>query len=47
MDWIFYLHWRWGEGWLTDERHGSPMGFFYDPLAQRVRAAVVERMIVS
>gem|GEM_PF-3879244 len=27
LDWIFYLHWRWGEGWLTDERHGSPLGF--------------------
>lgn len=25
IDWIFFEHWRWGEGWLVDERRGSVM----------------------
>jgi hypothetical protein len=47
LDWIFYLHWRWGDGWVADERGGHPLGVFHDPLAQTVRAAVVERMIAT
>jgi len=47
LDWVFYEQWRWGEGWLTNERHGCPLGVFHDPLAQRVRAAVVERIIAT
>lgn len=45
LDWVFYEQWRWGDGWLPDERHhGCPLGVFHDPLAQRVRAAVVARV---
>jgi len=47
LDWIFYLHWRWGDGWLRNDIQGSFLGVFHDPLAQRVRAAVVERMIAT
>jgi len=40
-DWIFYEAWRWGDGWLTNECGGKPLGIFHDPLAQRARAAVL------
>jgi hypothetical protein len=43
LDWVFYLNWRWGDAWLRDDSHGSPMGIFHDSLAQRVRAAVMAR----
>lgn len=47
LDWIFYLHWRWGDAWVAAARSGHPLGVFHDPLAQTVRAAVVERMIAT
>lgn len=47
LDWIFYLHWRWGDGWLRNDSQGSQLGVFHDPLAQRIRAAVVGRMIAT
>lgn len=47
LDWVFFLNWRWGDVWLRDDSHGSPLGIFPDPLAQRVRVAVVERMIAT
>lgn len=45
VDWIFFEAWRWKEGWLTDESHGRPLGVFHDPLAQRVRAAAMVRLM--
>ncbi len=47
LDWVFFLNWRWGDGWLRNESHGSLLGVFHDPLAQRVRAAVVARVTGS
>ena len=44
-DWVFFEGWRWGDGWVTAERGGRPLGIFHDPLAQRVRAAVLPRLI--
>jgi pellino protein len=44
VDWIFFEHWRWGEGWLVDERQGRVIGVFHDHLAQRMRAAVLSRL---
>ena len=44
LDWIFYEGWRWGDGWITDERNGRPLDIFHDPLTQSVRAAVVARL---
>jgi hypothetical protein len=45
VDWIFFEAWRWGDGWVTDERRGRPLGIFHDPLAQRMRAAVAGRIV--
>lgn len=45
LDWVFYASWRWGDGWVTSERGGQPLAIFHDPLAQRVRAAVVGRLM--
>lgn len=45
LDWVFYEAWRWGDGWLTGEGGGHPLEIFHDPLAQRMRAAVVARMV--
>ena len=45
LDWIFFEAWRWGDGWVTDDHGGRPLGIFHDPLAQRVRAAVVARVM--
>jgi hypothetical protein len=47
MDWVFFLNWRWGDGWLRNDSQGSILGIFHDPLAQRVRAAVVALMIAT
>jgi len=47
LDWIFYLHWRWDDGWLRNDSQGSLLGVFHDPLARRIRAAVVGRMIAT
>jgi len=41
VDWAFFGAWRWGDGWVTDNQDGRPLGVFHDGLAQRVRAAVV------
>lgn len=45
IDWVFFDAWRWKCGWLTDESRGRPLGIFHDPLAQRVRAAVLPQLI--
>ena len=45
LDWIFYGGWRWGDGWVTDEAGGRPLEVFHDPLAQRVRAALMARVM--
>lgn len=45
VDWVFFEGWRWGDGWVTGERGGRPLEVFHDPLAQRVRAAVVGRLM--
>jgi hypothetical protein len=47
IDWVFFDAWRWKCGWLTDESRGRPLGIFHDPLAQRVRAAVLPRLIAT
>jgi hypothetical protein len=47
LDWIFYGGWRWGGGWVTDERGGQLLSVFHDPLAQKVRAAVMARLMRS
>jgi len=47
IDWVFFDAWRWKWGWLTDESRGRPLGIFHDPLAQRVRAAVLPRLIAT
>lgn len=44
-DWVFFEGWRWGDGWVTGERGARPLEIFHDPLAQRVRAAVLPRLI--
>lgn len=44
VDWTFFKEWRWRDGWVTDESGGRPLGVFHDPLAQRMRAAVVAEM---
>ena len=44
LDWVFYESWRWGDGWVTGEHGGRMLGVFHDPIAQRVRAAVVARV---
>lgn len=45
IDWVFFATWRWGDGWVTGERSGRPLGVFHDPLAQRVRAAAMARLM--
>lgn len=45
VDWILFEAWRWKDGWLADESHGRPLGVFHDPLAQRVRAAAMVRLM--
>jgi hypothetical protein len=45
VDWVFFEAWRWGGGWVAGERGGRPLGIFHDPLAQRVRGAVVDRVM--
>jgi hypothetical protein len=45
QDWVFYEAWRWGDGWVTGEHGGRTLGVFHDPLAQRVRGAVVARVM--
>ena len=47
VDWIFFEAWRWGDGWVTGERGGRSLGVFHDQLAQKVRAAVVARLMES
>jgi pellino protein len=47
IDWVFFETWRWGDGWVTGELGGRPLGVFHDALAQRVRAAVVARLMES
>jgi hypothetical protein len=44
VDWIFFEAWRWGDGWVTDERGGARLGVFHDQLAQRIRAAAMARL---
>lgn len=45
IDWVFFGAWRWKDGWLTDESCGRPLGVFHDLAAQRVRAAVMARVM--
>jgi hypothetical protein len=45
IDWIFFEDWRWGDGWVTDDRGGRRLGVFHDPLAQRVREAAMARLM--
>lgn len=45
LDWTFFGGWRWGDGWVTDEDGGRPLEVFHDPLAQRVRAALMARVM--
>ena len=47
VDWIFFEHWRWGEGWLVDERQGRAIGIFHDPLAQKMRATVQSHLTAT
>jgi pellino protein len=47
VDWIFFEAWRWGDGWVTDGRDGARLGVFHDQLAQKIRAAVVARLMES
>lgn len=45
VDWVFFEAWRWDTGWLKDERGGRALDVFHDGLAQRMRAAVVKRIV--
>jgi len=45
VDWVFFEGWRWRDGWVTGERGGRPLEVFHDQLAQKVRAAVVARLL--
>jgi hypothetical protein len=45
LDWTFFGGWRWEDGWVTDEAGGRPLEVFHDPLAQRVRAALMARVM--
>ncbi len=45
VDWIFFGTWRWGDGWLTGDQGGRPLGVFHDQLAHRVRAAAMARLM--
>ena len=45
VDWVLFEAWRWKDGWLADESHGRPLGVFHDPLAQKVRAALMARLM--
>ena len=45
VDWVFFERWRWGDGWLTDDLGGCPLEIFHDPLAQKIRAAVVAQIM--
>jgi pellino protein len=45
VDWVFFEGWRWGDGWVTGERGGRLLEVFHDQLAQKVRAAVVARLL--
>lgn len=45
LDWVFFEGWRWGDGWVTGERGGRPLEVFHDSLAQRIRTAVVARVL--
>jgi hypothetical protein len=45
IDWVLFEAWRWKDGWLTDESRSRSLGVFHDLLAQRVRAAVVARLL--
>ena len=47
VDWMLFEGWRWGDGWVTDDRGGRPLGVFHDSLAQRVRTTMVARLIES
>ena len=44
-DWVFFKGWRWGDGWVADERGGRPLRIFHDSLAQRIRTTVVARLM--
>ena len=44
VDWVFFKRWRWGDGWVTDDRGDRALEIFHDPLAERVRAAVVAQV---
>jgi hypothetical protein len=45
VDWMLFEGWRWGDGWLTNDSQGSLLGVFHDPLAQRIREAVMARLM--
>lgn len=30
VDWMLFEGWRWGDGWVTDDRGGRPLGVFHD-----------------
>ena len=45
VDWVFFEAWRWDAGWVSDELGGRMLDVFHDGLAQRMRAAVVKRIV--
>jgi hypothetical protein len=45
VDWVFFKSWRWGDGWVTDDHGDRALDIFHDPLAQRVRVAVVAQVM--
>jgi len=45
VDWVFFKNWRWGDGWAIDDHGDRALEIFHDPLAQRVRAAVVAQVM--
>jgi hypothetical protein len=47
VDWVFFKSWRWGDGWVTDDHGDRTLEIFHDPLAQRVRAAVVGQVMTD
>jgi hypothetical protein len=43
FDWLFYERWRLEDGWLSVDEAGRALAVFNDPLAMKMREAVVSR----
>ena len=41
LDWMFFEQWRVEDGWLSDRQQEAAIGIFHDPLAIKMKEAVV------